>query len=205
MTRALRPADALVPAPSAPYLSDMPFFPARLLAVLVVLPVVSASAAETRTSHPAPQRTHRPSAAGPKRIGKFDDWQAATHQEAGQPVCYAFTRPTSSTPVLPGRGDVVLTVTERSGGRDAVALTAGFPYPPNAEVDLVAEGVTLPFYTSGRSAFARDGRAAVQLFSKGRQAVARSPGPRGTAVADTFSLRGFSQAYAAISKACPAR
>lgn len=183
----------------------MPQFPARLLAVLVLLPVLTAGAAETRTGRPTPQRAHRPAAPGPKRIGKFDDWQAATHQEAGQPVCYAFTRPTGSTPALPGRGDVVLTVTERAGGRDAVALTAGFNYAANAEVELVAEGVTLPFYTSGRSAFARDGRAAVALFGKGRQAVARSPGPRGTAVADTFSLRGFSQAYAAIAKACPAR
>lgn len=176
-----------------------------LLAVLVLLPAVSAGAAETRSSRPAAQRSHGPAAAGPKRIGKFDEWQAATHQEAGQPVCYAFTRPSNSVPKLPGRGDVVLSVTERAGGRDAVALTAGFTYPANAEVELAAEGVTLPFYTSGRSAFARDGRAAVALFSKGRQAVARSPGPRGTAVADTFSLRGFSLAYAAITKACPAR
>ena len=70
---------------------------------------------------------------------------------------------------------------------------------------MSSEGVTLPFYTSGRSAFARDGRAAVGLFNRGRQAQARSPGPRAQAVTDAFSLRGFSQAYAAIGKACPAR
>lgn len=157
-------------------------------------------------SHPAPHAApHRPTAAGPKRIGKWEDWQAATHQEAGQPVCYAFTRPTGSSPAVPGRGDVVLTVTERSGGRDAVALAAGFGYPANAEVEVSSDGITLPFYTAGRSAFARNGRAAVALFSKGLQAQAHSPGPRGQSVTDTFSLRGFSQAYAAIVKACPAR
>ena len=43
-------------------------------------------------------------------------------------------------------------------------------------------------------------------FEKGTQALARSPGPRdGQVVADTFSLRGFSAAYAAINKVCPAR
>ena len=125
--------------------------------------------------------------------------------EAGQPVCYAFTRPIASAPAVPGRGDVVLTVTERQGGRDAVALSAGFAYAPNAEVELTTEGVTLPFYTAGRSAFARDGKAVTSLFNRAHQAVARSPGPRGAAVADTFSLRGFSQAYAAITKACPTR
>lgn len=178
---------------------------AVLLSWPIVAGAVPAAAAESRTSHTPAHLARRHTATGPKRIGVWEDWQAATNQEAGQPVCYAFTRPSSSSPALPGRGDVVLTVTERSGGRDAVALTAGFAYSPNAEVELSTEGVTLPFYTAGRSAFARDGRAAVALFNRGRQAVARSPGPRGQTVADTFSLRGFSQAYAAIVKACPAR
>jgi hypothetical protein len=178
---------------------------ASALAALVLLYVGSAIAG-ARMAHPAPHPTHHPSpASGPKRIGKWDDWQAATHQEAGQPVCYAFTRPTASAPGLPGRGDVVLTVTERAVGRDAVALSAGFNYAPSAEVEVVSDGVTLPFYTAGRSAFARDGRAATTLFSKGHQAQAHSPGPRGQGVVDTFSLRGFTQAYAAIVKACPAK
>jgi hypothetical protein len=181
-------------------------FAVAILSCCVFSWTVPAIAAEPRASHAGATHTpRRPSATGPKRIGVWEDWQAATNQEAGQPVCYAFSRPSSSTPALPGRGDVVLTVTERGGGRDAVALTAGFAYPPNAEMEMSAEAVTLPFYTSGRSAFARDGRAAVALFNRGRQAIARSPGPRGQAVTDNFSLRGFSQAYSAIVKACPSR
>ncbi len=181
-------------------------FAAAILSCSVASVTVQADAAEPRTSHAASAHNpRRPSATGPKRIGVWEDWQAATNQEAGQPVCYAFSRPSNSSPALAGRGDVVLTVTERAGGRDAVALTAGFAYPANAEMEMSSEGVTLPFYTAGRSAFARDGRAAVALFNRGRQAAARSPGPRGQAVTDTFSLRGFSQAYAAIVKACPPR
>ena len=34
-------------------------------------------------------------------------------------------------------------------------------------------------------------------------AIAHSPEAKGKPVVDTFSLRGFSAAYAAISKACP--
>lgn len=152
-----------------------------------------------------PAAPGRPAAAGPKSIGKFDDWQGATHQEAGQPVCYAFTRAAGSQPALSGRGDVVLTVTQRVGGRDAVALSAGFAYAANAEVQVGVGDTQLAFYTANRSAFARDGKAAVAAFEKGRQAIAKSPGPRSTAVSDTFSLRGFSAAYAAINKACPAK
>ena len=41
-------------------------------------------------------------------------------------------------------------------------------------------------------------------FTGARQAVAKSPG-RGGVVTDTFSLRGFQAAYAAINRACPPR
>jgi hypothetical protein len=147
-----------------------------------------------------------PPATGPKELGQFDDWIAATHEESGQATCYAFVRAANSVPVLAGRGEVVLTVTERPTGRDTVAITAGFTYPKNAVVTMQVANTGLDFYTSQSDAFARDGRAAVAAFQRGTQALARSPGPReGQTVVDTFSLRGFSAAYAAISKACPAR
>jgi hypothetical protein len=139
-------------------------------------------------------------------LGKFDDWIAATHQESGQTVCYAFVRAKNSVPTLPGRSEVVLTVTERPAGRDAVAISAGFPYPKSATVTVQVDTAGLDFYTAQSSAFARDGKAAVSAFQKGEQAMARSPGPRESqTVVDTFSLRGFTAAYAAINKACPSR
>ncbi len=101
---------------------------------------------------------------------------------------------------------MVLTVTQRATGRDAVALSAGFAYPPNAAVTVQVEQNSLPFYTAQRSAFARDGHAAVVAFQKGGKAIAKSPAPRGSGeVTDTFSLRGFTAAYNAIDKACPAK
>ena len=101
---------------------------------------------------------------------------------------------------------MVLTVTERPGSaRDAVAISAGFAYGPNAEVTMQVEGTNAAFYTSQRSAFAREGHAVVTAFERGRQAVAKSPGPRNVVLMDTFNLRGFSPAYAAINKACPGK
>ena len=105
-----------------------------MIAALAGLASAMPAAAQTRPTHAArPSPRSRP-ASGPKSIGKFEDWQAATHAEAGQTVCYAFTRAqTSAPPQSQGRGDVVLTVTQRPGGRDAVAISAGFAYPANAE------------------------------------------------------------------------
>jgi hypothetical protein len=141
-------------------------------------------------------------AAGPKSLGKFDDWTAATHVEAGQTVCYAFTRVRSSAPGLPGRGALVLTVAERASGRDAVAIETGFSYLANSLI-MTVDQAGFEFYAAGRNAFAMDGKAAVSAFGKGSLAIARSPGSE--EVMGTFSLTGFGAAYAVIVKACPAK
>ncbi len=174
---------------------------------LLLLGLTTPVAAQSQHKPPAPATKPAPAAAaGPKELGKFDDWIAATHQEGGQNVCYAFVRARNSVPALPGRGDVILTVTHRPAGRDAVAISAGFTYRKDAAVTVQVETTGLDFYTAQGNAFARDGRAAVAAFQRGDQALARSPGARdGQVVADTFSLKGFSAAYAAINKACPAR
>lgn len=124
------------------------------------------------------------------------------HNESGQKVCYAFTRAARTDPA---RENVILTVTHRANGRDQVALSAAYAYPRNAAVTVTVGQRELPFYTGGNSAFARDGRAAVAAFRGGAQAVAKGPraGGRGTAT-DTFNLSGFSAAYDAISRECPA-
>jgi hypothetical protein len=176
-----------------------------LLAVLPVLVILPATAQQQPSASPAKKRppASAPKAAAPKRIDTFEDWTAATHQEAGQLVCYAFTRAQSSIPSLPARGEVVLTVTQRASGRDSVAIEAGFAFAPNATVNVQADQAGLDFYTHQHAAFARDGHAAVTAFQSAGRAIARSPGPHDATVTDTFSLKGFTAAYAAISKACP--
>jgi hypothetical protein len=170
---------------------------ATALAVLLAVPSLA----------PAQPKSAKPAAApGPQELGRFDDWIAATHQESGREACYAFTVAKHSVPALAGRGEVVLTVTQRATGRDWVAISAGFTFRKDAAMTLQVDTAGFDFYTAQSSAFARDGKAVVAAFQKGEQAMARSPGPRDNQVlVDTFSLRGFAAAYAAINKACPAR
>jgi hypothetical protein len=171
----------------------------RYLALVLLLAAVPALAQPKK-----PQPSHTQHAGAAKKLGDFEDWVAATHQESGQTVCYAFVRAKNSVPALPGRGEVVLTVTERPTLRDTVAISAGFPYRKDATVSMQVDTTGLDFYTAQSSAFARDGKAVVAALRKGEQALARSPGPRdGQTIVDTFSLRGFNAAYAEINKACP--
>lgn len=171
--------------------------------ILVGTLLAAPPAALAQTKHAQPGKPAATLSAAPRQLGKFEDWIAAIHQESGQKVCYAFTRAQNSSPATPGRGDVVLTVTQRATGRDAVALTAGFTYAAGVEVMVQVDQTGHPFYTSGRSAFARQGVAAVGAMKTARTVIARSPGPNKGQVVDTFSLKGFAQAYAAIVKECP--
>ncbi len=177
--------------------------PTSRILLALAFPVLAVPAlAQSHPARPAARPAPVRSAGAPKSVGKFEDWQAATHQEGGALVCYAFTRASAS---MPGRGDVVLTVTQRPGSHDAVAISAGFAYPAGSEAQLQVEGVQMAFYTANRSAFAREGHAVVAAFEKARSAVVKSPAPRNASVSDTFSLRGFSPAYAAVNKACSLR
>ncbi len=170
---------------------------------LLCLSLVLAVPAAAQTKKPEPAHPAAAASNAPKEIAAFEDWTAATHQEGDHTACYALTRAQNSTPKLPGRGEVVLTVTERPAARDTVAIEAGFDYVKDANVTVQVDQTGLDFFTRERDAYARDGKAAVAAFQKGAQAIARSPGPKGQQVTDTFSLKGFSAAYAAIVKACP--
>ena len=181
-----------------------PFILLPFLVAPILLSVAASAPALAQPKHAAPPaKPGTPATATPKQLGKFEDWIAALHQESGQRVCYAFTRAQNSSPAMAGRGDVVLTVTQRTTGRDAVALSAGFAYPTGVEVMVQVDQTGHPFYTAGRSAFSRQGAAAVGAMKTSRTVIARSPGPNKTQVVDTFSLKGFPQAYAAIIKECP--
>jgi hypothetical protein len=125
--------------------------------------------------------------------GKFGDWTAATYGSGNAEACYAFTVAQASSPALPGRGQVMLTVTERPGAHDEVTLSAGYDYPRKPTVTLDVDD----------TGFTTDGGTAVTAFQQGATASATSSAPGGGNVTDVFSLAGFSDAYSAITAACP--
>jgi hypothetical protein len=143
-----------------------------------------------------------PTALGPNN-GKFGNWTAATYGEGADKACYAFTSATHSDPAIAKRGAVMLTVTERHGVHDEVTLTAGYTYPKNAKVTVSVNNQPIDFYTQGDTAFTANGHGAVDAFRHGDGAEAQGTTPRGHMVTDDFSLGGFSDAYNAITSACP--
>lgn len=172
----------------------------RALALSALL-LVMTPLAEAQQANRAPANAPRPS-----RLGEYQSWTAVAHTESGQKVCYAFTRARSMDGV-PGRdaNNVMLLVTHRPGSRDQVAVRAAYSFARGAETKLFIGQGEFPFFTAADTAFARDGRAVVAALRGGREALHRGPGPNGRGQAtDTFALAGFTQAYDAINRECPA-
>jgi invasion protein IalB len=170
-----------------------------LLMFLSLLLIAAAANAASKKNPNAAQRT-----SSPKAIGTFGDWIAGTYHEAEQLICFAIARPKISKSKLARRGGVILSVSHRPSQRDIVAMDAGFRYRNNATVAVQVSLIRLEFRGLHEGAFANNGLAAVSAFKSGDRAVISSPGPRNEKVVDTFSLKGFSAAYKAMSEECPA-
>jgi invasion protein IalB len=143
-------------------------------------------------------------AGAPEYLGTYGQWTVATHTEAGTKTCFAFTRAQASPQHIPGRGDVVLSVTRRPNRHDVAAISAGFALSGHEDARLQAGTTKMDFYIAGRSAFAHDNAAAIATFGQEASVSAKLNGPRGITATDRFSLQGFSGAYAALAKACAA-
>lgn len=172
----------------------------RLLPSIAAFAVLAVAPALAAPKHGGTSAAAKPPAAPmPKELGRFDDWTAASYETNGQTVCYAFTRAKEAAPASGSSAGPLLTVTERSSSRDEVAITATTSYAKDATVTLQVGQTGLDFYTVGRDAFARDGKAAAAAMRRGDQAIIH-----GHSNTDTYSLKGFTQAYDLIVKTCPA-
>ena len=163
--------------------------PLILFACIVAAPALAAT------------KANPPADPAPKELGRFNRWIAAQYAQGGHTVCYAFTRAGLEDPAT-GNGPV-LSVTDRPGSRDQVAISSGPAFPKDFTLPVQVGAANLDFYTSGHDAFARDSKATVAAMLPASTAVVHMPGPKdGSAM--TFSLDGFTAAHDAVGKACPA-
>lgn len=163
---------------------------------------------------------------GPQPLGVFKAWTAATYGTGAAKACYAFTttnvkiskpkperyvsignkpkKPAKPKPKAAAKPPGMLTVTERASFRDEISLSQGITYAKDAKVVLAVGANKLKFFTKDNMAYALKGAATTKAFLGGASVIATATPPNGKPVTDTFGLDGFSDAYKAIQKACPA-
>lgn len=105
---------------------------------------------------------------------------------SGQPVLMAFYRPSE-------------------GGEGHVAFTAGYPFAAGSTVSMAIPGFSFELLTDGEWAWPAtndDDSKVIRAMILGTRAVLSGRSTHGTVTKDTFSLWGFTAAFADAAKRC---
>jgi invasion protein IalB len=140
-------------------------------------------------------------------LGKFQDWNAFTYGSGDQKICFMSSAPTKAEGNYTRRGDIFAMVTHRParGTRNVVSIEAGYTYKEGSDVSVKIDDKGFSLFTEEGNAWAREPEtdsAMVTAMKAGLKMVVEGMSSRGTATKDTYSLKGFTAAYDAISKAC---
>ena len=140
-------------------------------------------------------------------IDVFGDWSAFAVKLDGKPVCYIGSEPTKSEGDYTKRGNVVFLVTHRPASKaiGVINFQTGYTFKDGSEVDLSIGKKSYSLFTDNNDGWARDAKtdkAIIQAMIRGAMMIVKGTSSRGTLTTDTFSLKGFSTAYKAVSKAC---
>ena len=156
-----------------------------------------------------------PSAA--QDLGKYGDWSAHRFTEEGKRLCLMFSQPKKAEGKYKRRGEIFALVSHRpdDGRFGIVSFEMGYPFAPGKELSVSVDGgraVRIPADDGGSEEgeslmwhpSAKVNSRLVSLMRAGVEMVARGQSKRGTKTVDTWSLRGFTAAFKAISRSCGA-
>ena len=140
-------------------------------------------------------------------LGSFGAWDTFTEREGKNLICYMASEATKARGNYKKRGKTYMIVTHRPAEKSSnvVSIEAGYTYKKESEVELIIGKNTTKLFTSGTTAFAYDSKAdddLVKAMIRGAGMTIKGFSARGTQTTDTYSLKGFTAAYKAISAAC---
>jgi invasion protein IalB len=140
-------------------------------------------------------------------LSTHGDWKAYTFQEDGNKVCFMASKPKSDQGNYSQRGEIFVLITHRpaEGSKNVFSYIAGYPYQTGSDATVTIDGKNYTLFTQDDTAWAPDASADNKLLDairKGSKMSVKGTSSRGTATTDTFSLKGSSGAYDAISREC---
>ena len=167
-----------------------------LFAFAAAIPVGTLSAQET-----ADERGQ------PSLEGAYNDWSLYGMQDNGNPVCYLSSGLERSSDNVARKRPAVVLITNRPAEKrkGVVSVDPGYIYEDGSQVLMSIGRRQFHLYTKGGQAWAEDGDdpQIIQAIRGGSTLVVTGRMKGGAATTDTFSLRGFGTALAALDRACP--
>lgn len=140
-------------------------------------------------------------------LGRFEDWEAHKAEISGEQVCYIASLPKKAEGDYTKRDETSVLVSHWPK-RDVfgqVEVRAGYPYRKNSKVTFDSDKGNFELWTNKDTAWAKDADAdkkIVEALKAGLKLVVVGYSTRGTKTTDTYSLRGFTNAYEKITEAC---
>jgi invasion protein IalB len=157
-----------------------------------------------------------PAAADPgsqaKLLGQYSDWGAYTATPGGRKVCFALSKPTSSSEIPPNRRSAanvvymfVSTRPEEKVKDEVSMLITGYEFKAESEATVTIGSSNFAMYAQNDGAWvknAADEAQFVEAMRKGADAVVKAVTSKDTRTTDTFSLKGISQALDRVAQEC---
>ena len=140
-------------------------------------------------------------------LEKFKDWSA--YAGTGSPkVCFAVSKPTSSTPKNVKRGPIFFYISQWPADKvvNEISVKMGYPFSEGAKATLTIGGAKFDLFTKDEGAFVDKPETEakiIEAMKTGNSMKIDGKSARGTATTDTYSLNGLSDALDRAAKECP--
>ena len=138
-------------------------------------------------------------------LGKHGDWNVIGYVENGKRYCYIHSTPTKQSGNYTKRGEPYILVIRRPDGAENVSVTSGYPYKPDAEIEVKIGSTAIVLFADGEKGWttsADDDKALVKAMRAGATLTVRGTSKKGTYSLDTYSLTGVTAALDEIRSSC---
>lgn len=142
-------------------------------------------------------------------LGQFGEWGAYRATPGGKKICFALSKPTSSSSEPAGRNRdpsyAFVSTRPAEKVRNEVSVIVGYPQKPGHDATAAIGSATYAMYTQNDGAWVKNAAEEAQMVEtmrKGADLVVKSESARGTKTTDTFSLKGIAQALDKVAEEC---
>jgi hypothetical protein len=157
----------------------------------------------------APAKPAASPTSGARLLGQYGEWGAYTAAPGGKKVCFAISKPTSAqtTPPNRPRNPVYMFISTRPADKvtNEISIIVGYPFKPGTEASAAVGSTSFALYTQQDGAWiknAADEANMVTAMRSGDTAVVKGVSAKGTQSADTYTLKGISQALDRVAQEC---
>jgi invasion protein IalB len=201
-------------APAAPAATPAPApakkpVPKPKPAAATPAPATAAKPAATPAAAAKPATPPTMGGVKPTLLGQYGDWGAYAASPGGKKVCFAIAKPATSVTNPPNRprNPIFMFISTRPADKvtNEVSIIIGYPFKPGTEASVEVGTTAYALYTQQDGAWIKNATEEAQMVDamrQGQSAVVKGTSAKGTQSADTFSLKGLSQALDRTAQDC---